>query len=58
MWGPERGWKDTDTSLLGSLTRISIYSGNTLAELELEIDNIRRKMDYMNYKNWLKEREN
>jgi hypothetical protein len=51
MWGPERGWKDTDTSLLGSLTRISIYSGNTLAELELEIDNIRRKMDYMNYKN-------
>lgn len=63
MWEPEWGWKDTDTILLGSLSRIYIYSGNSLAKLELERDNRRKKMDYMNYKNWvknsrLKEREN
>lgn len=43
MWGPEWGWKDADTNLLGSLSRISTYSGNTLTKLESERDN--RKKD-------------
>jgi len=45
MWGPEWGWKDADTNLLGSLSRIIIYSGNILAKLELERDN--RKKNYI-----------
>ena len=38
MWEPEWGWKFTETNLPGSLSRIAIYSGNTLAKLELERD--------------------